>query len=130
MPARKHKWTVTSSKTNNSTIPNRNQDDDKNCQYKGVKGIKSKDSKYQMTTETVFYDKNCQETNMQTVHSVPQTYSRLCQDQTCPSRRCSKKISDPHQRKEIENHQLKEPSRYKPGCDQYNLSPRGYKFSA
>ena len=72
MPARKHKWTVTCSKKNNPSIPNRNQDDDKNCQYKGVKGIKSTDSKHQMTRETVFYDKNCQETNMWTVHPIPQ----------------------------------------------------------
>ena len=77
MPARKNKWTVTCSKKNNSSIPNRNQDEDKNCQYKGVKGIQSTDSKHQMARETVFYDKNCQETNMQTVHSIPQTYSRF-----------------------------------------------------
>ena len=96
MPARKHKQTLTLSTTNNSSISNRNQDD----------------------------DKNCQETNMRTVHSIPQTYSKLCQDQTCQSTRCSKKISDPHKRQRIQNDQLPEPCRYKSGCDQYNLSPR------
>ena len=96
MPARKHKWTTTHPKENNSSIPIRNQDDDKNCQHKGVKGIKSTDAKHQMTRESVFYDKNCQEINMGTVHSIPQAYSRLCQDQTCQSTRCSKKISNPH----------------------------------
>ena len=76
MPARKHKRTVTCSKKNIPSIPNRNQDDDKNCQYKGVKGIKSTDSKHQMTRETIFYDKNCQETNMHTLHSISHSYSR------------------------------------------------------
>ena len=128
MPARKHKQTVTYSKKNKPSIPIRNQEDDKNCQYKCVKGIRCTDSKHQMTRETVFYDKNCQETNMQTVHSIPQTYRRLCQDQTCQSTRCSKKISDPHKRQKIQNDQLQEPSRYKPGCNQSNLSPRWYKF--
>ena len=42
MPARKHKQTVTCPKTNNSSIPSRNQDDDKNCQCNGVKGRNSK----------------------------------------------------------------------------------------
>ena len=84
-PARKHKWTMTYSKKNKSSIP---IEEDKNCQYKCVKGIKGTDSKHQMTRETVFYEKNCQETNMQTVHSIPQTYRRLCQDQTCQSTRC------------------------------------------
>ena len=102
MPARKCKQTVTCSKTNNSSIPSRNQDDDKNCQYNGVKGRNSKDSKYQITRETVFYEKKCQETNMQTVYSMPQAYGRLCQDQTCQSTRCSKKISDPHKRQKIQ----------------------------
>ena len=103
MPVRKHKWTITHCKKNNSSIPIRNQDDDKNCQYNDVKGRKYADSKHQMTRETVFYDKNCQETNMQTVHSILQTYSRLCQDQTCQSTRCHKKISDPHRRQKIQN---------------------------
>ena len=111
-------------KKNKSSIPIRNQEDDKNCKYKCVKGIRGTDSKHQMTRETVFSDKNCQETNMQTVHLIPQTCRRLCQDQTCQSTRCSKKISDPHKRQKIENDQLQEPSRYKSGCDQYNLSPR------
>ena len=96
MPAKTHKRTMKYSKQNKPCIPIRNQEDDKNCQYKCVKGIRCTDLKHQMTRETVFYDKNCHETNMWTVHSIPQTYKRLCQDQTCQSRRCSKKISDPH----------------------------------
>ena len=51
MAARKHKQTVTCPKTNISSIPSRNQDDDKNCQYNGVKGRKYKDLKYQITRE-------------------------------------------------------------------------------
>ena len=90
MPARKHKSTVTCPKTNNCSIPSRNQDDNKNCQYIGVKGRNYKDSKYQITRETVFYDKKCQETNMQTVYSIPQAYGRLCQDQTCQKKRVIK----------------------------------------
>ena len=124
MQTRKHKQTTTHPQKDNSSIPIRNQGDDKNCQYNDVNGIKSTDSKHQMTRETVFYDKNCQETNMQTVHLILQPYSRLCQDQTCQSAKCSKKISDPHKRQKIQNDQLPEPSRYKSGCDQYSLSPR------
>ena len=41
MSARKHKQAVAFSKKNNPSIPNRDQDDDKNCQYQGAKGIKS-----------------------------------------------------------------------------------------
>ena len=52
--ARKHKWTVTCSRKNNPSIPIRNQDDDKNCQYNDVKRIKSTDSKHQMTRERGF----------------------------------------------------------------------------
>ena len=124
MPTRKHKWTVTYSKKNKPRIPVRNQEDDKNCQYKCVKGLRYTDSKHWLIRETVLSDKNCQETNMQTVHSIPQTYRRLCQDQTCQSTRCSKKISDPQKRQKIQNYWLQEPSRYKSGCNQYNLSPR------
>ena len=123
MSARKHKQTVTCSKKNNPSIPNRDHNNDKNCQYQGVKGIKSTVSKHQMTRETIFYDKNYQETNMQAVHSILQTYIRLCQDQTCQSTTCSIKISDPHKRQKIQNDWLPEPSRYKSGCNQYNLSP-------
>ena len=123
-PVRKHKQIMTDSKKNKSSIPIRNQENDKNCQYKCVKRIKGTDSKHQMTGETVFYYKNCQEINTWTMHSIPQTYRRLCQNQTCQSTRCSKKISDPHKRQKIQNDQLQEPSRYKSGCNQYNLSPR------
>ena len=128
MPAKTHNWKMTYSKQNKPYIPIRNQEDDKNCQYKYVKGIRCTDLKHQMTRETVMYEKNCQETNMQTVHSISQKYRRLCQDQTCQSTRCSKKISDSHKRQKIQNDQLPEPNRYKSGCDQYNLSPRWYKF--
>ena len=90
---------------------------DKNCQ----------DTNFQAVMPA---NKNCQENNMQTVHSILQTYSRLCQDQTYQSTRCSKKISDPHKRQKVQNDKLQEPSRYKSGCSQYNLSPRWYKFQA
>ena len=49
----------------------------------------------------VISDKNCQETNMWSVHLIPQTYGRLCQDPTCQSTRCRKKISDPQKRQKI-----------------------------
>ena len=76
MVAKTHKWTMTYSKQSKPCIPIRNQEDDKNCQYKCFKRIRCTDLKHQMTREMVFYDKNCQETNMQTVHSIPQRYRR------------------------------------------------------
>ena len=55
IPARKHMQAVTCSRKNNPGIPNRNQDDDKNCQYNGVKGIKYTDSKHQMTKKKQYF---------------------------------------------------------------------------
>ena len=51
MPTRKHKWTVTYSKKNKPRIPVRNQEDDKNCQYKCVKGLRYTDSKHWLIRE-------------------------------------------------------------------------------
>ena len=91
------------SNDNKSSSPVRKQEDDKNCQFRGINEKSPKrtvcsDPKCQSAVKTVCSDKNCQETNMQPVKAVPKGYRRLCKDKTCQSTRFYKMISDPQKR--------------------------------